>query len=335
MPISSDDTPGRLVAASPSTRKAFDLGRLYAPASSFLLLIGETGTGKTAFARWVHEQGARSGRDFVEATAMEFTDSMARSQLFGHERGAFTDAAQRHRGLFQRAADGTVLLDDLHFLPMALQAALLRVFSSGSFQPLGLDRDLPLLSRVIVGLRDCPDKLMRAGLLLPDLRYRLGHCIVRLAPLSERREEIAPLAQTFLRDCPWQTRASGPAQFAPDVMPALEAAPWPGNLRELRSVIEAAFLHADGGPLLRFDHLPEHVRIAPRFVPYGDVAANERAMDWALWRARNRVDHAARLIGAHRNTVSAHIARRRMKESAHNATDVIVPDDGSSASLGG
>lgn len=299
------------IIGCPATAHALSLAYLYALASNIAVLVGGTGTGKTYLARWMHTMGPRAGHPFVDVTAAEIPESLAQAALFGHEPGAFTGATRRGIGLLEQARDGTLLLDDFHLLPISVQAMLLRALSNRAFRPLGADRDLPLRCRVLVGLRECPDLLMQQGILLPDLRYRLGHCIIRLLPLAERREEIALLAELFLRECPDAIGVPGPVAFAPDVIPALEAAPWPGNVRDLRAAVEAAYVHAQGDELVRFEHLPEHARVAPRFTPHGDRQANARAIEWAMYRAHNRMDLAAELIGTHRNTISAYLSDRR------------------------
>ncbi len=316
------DSPAMPIAASPSSEKALSLARTYAIASCFIVLTGDTGTGKSRLAQWIHDQG-RAGKPFEEVTSAELSDSLAHSDLFGHDKGAFTGSACKRRGLFERAGDGTVLLDDFHLCPLSIQAMLLRTLSSGRFRPLGSERDVPLRCRVIFGLRKSPDQLLAENVLRPDLRYRLGYCEIRLTPLSERREEIGPLAKAFVHEFRL-LNGSGPKALAPDVVPALESAPWPGNVRELRAVVEASCIHAQGDEFLRFDHLPDHVRISPRFRPHGDAALNQRAIEWALWRTDGHTDLAAQLLGVHRNTISAYRARKASESPAHISAPTTV-----------
>jgi two-component system response regulator HydG len=299
------------VVRSATSARAFALAEQYAPAASTLVIVGGTGTGKSHLASWVHAIGPRATHPFVGCSALELSESLAQAQLFGHERGAFTGAISRSAGLFEQAGDGTLLLDDFHLMPVVVQAVLLRALSSGLYRLVQGTRDLRIRCRVIVGLSQHPDVLMQKGTLLADLRYRLGQCVIALAPLAERREEIAPLAEGFLEEARAATGVIGPKALAPDVLPVLEAAPWPGNARELRSAIEAAYLHARGDTLIRFEHLPEYLQVPLKFEPYGDPETNARAIEWALHRTRNRVEKAARLIGAHRNTVSSHLSQRQ------------------------
>jgi two-component system response regulator HydG len=318
------------VARAPAMVRALRLCDLYAPSRTCVVLVGETGTGKSFLARYLHERGDRTDRPFVDVTAAELLDGLDVAQLFGHERGAFTGALVRRQGFFGEAADGTLLLDDLHLLRQSTQAKLLRALSSGWYRPLGAQRDYAVRCRLVVGLKACPDLLVRDGTLLMDLRYRLGHCVIRVPRLEERREEIAELAERFLAGCPEETGVTGPVAFAPEVVAALEAAAWPGNVRDLKATVEAAYLHARGERVVRLEHLPPRVQWVPRFESRGEPERNERAIVWALWRTGNRVGEAARLIGAHRNTVSAHLGRRRMRDCVAGP----VPDERTSLGAG-
>jgi DNA-binding NtrC family response regulator len=309
----STGASARIVRVGSQTSQAYEQARPYVAASGIVILVGPTGAGKTTLARWMHDEGPRCGSPFVAISAMELVESMAYDQLFGHVPGAYTGAVGRGHGVFERARSGTALFDEFHLLPTSVQALLLRALSTGVYLPLGGERDVPILCRVIICTRDCPDEMMERGDLLPDLRYRLGYCIVTVSGLADQRDVIAAFAQTFLESCREVTGVTGPCAFSPDVMPALEAAPWPGNLRELRGVVEAAYLHAVGDTMVRFDHLPPHVRIAPRFKPHGDPSENARVVEWALWRTGNRIDRAAALIGAHRNTISKYLADREAR----------------------
>lgn len=289
---------------SPAVREAVRLARLYAPAHVPLVLVGESGTGKSDLARRIHEWSGRPG-GLTEITVGEFDQHLARDQLFGHARGSFTGAVQRRAGLIIEAGEGTVLLDDCHNMDLVTGAMLLRVLDARRYRPIGFDRDLPVRCRFIFVMREDPDRLVAAGRLLPDFRYRMGRAEVRLPPLDGRREDIAPFASHFLARCPRETGVSGPTSFAPDVLPVLEDAAWPGNLRDLQSVVQVAYLHARDAPAIRYEHLPSNVRDSPRFEARGDPIRNRRVIEWALRHTHGRVGDAAALIGAHRNTVSA------------------------------
>jgi DNA-binding NtrC family response regulator len=201
---------------------AYQLCQLYAPSRTMVVFVGDTGSGKSYLAWQLHLLSPRASEPFVDVTAAELLDGLADSQLFGHVRGAFTDAKERRAGLFEEAGRGTFLLDDLHLLRESLQAKLLRVLTRGVYRPVGAHRDYPVRCRVLVGLRESPEVLMQSGRLLPDLCYRLGHCIITLPRLADRREDIAALAISFLHECPSETGVTGPASIAREAMTALE-----------------------------------------------------------------------------------------------------------------
>lgn len=274
----------------------------YARALTPLILVGATGSGKTTLAELIHAQSHRAG-PFSAHTAGEFERNLEHSQLFGHERGAFTGAVDRRIGALEEAADGTLLLDDFHHLRRSTQTLLLRVLDRGLFRRLGGSRDLALRCRVIIGLTETPDQLVERGALLQELRYRLGYCVIRLPALAERREDIPALAVRFLALCPAQTEVEGPERFSPEVISLLQAALWPGNVRQLEMVVRDAYLRARGSRLIRISHVADLVQLPIRFMRWGDPAANARAVRLALEVARGRVDGAARLLSTSRSTI--------------------------------
>ena len=274
----------------------------YARALTPLILVGATGSGKTTLAELIHAQSLREG-PFAAHTAGEFERNLEHSQLFGHERGAFTGAADRHVGALEESAGGTLLLDDFHHLRRSTQTLLLRVLDRGVFRRLGGSRDLPLLCRVIVGLTDTPDQLVERGTLLIELRYRLGYCVIRLPTLAERREDIPALAARFLTLCPSQTEVEGPEHLAPEVISLLQTALWPGNVRQLEMVVRDAYLRARGSRVVRISHVADLVQLPVRFMRWGDPATNARAVRLALQVARGQVDGAARLLSTSRSTI--------------------------------
>jgi len=302
---------GTVIALSAAMTEVLHRLDRFAKARTPVVLVGETGTGKSFFARVLHDLSGRRGR-FCDVTAGEIHESLAQDQLFGHVRGSFTGAVQRRVGLLADAADGTLLLDDFHLLPRAEQAMLLRALEGGVYRPVGADRDLPMTCRLVVGLQRDLDDLVGDGAMLADLRHRLGHCVVRIPRLEERRGEIAAHARRFLAQCPGDTGVSdGPTQLARDVLPVLEAGTYPGNLRDLRERIRAAYLLGRGSEELRVEHLPESARVCLRFEPRADRAAQLRVVQWALWRTGDHIGKAADLVGAGRNTVSALRAQLR------------------------
>jgi DNA-binding NtrC family response regulator len=294
-----------MVACSSSMIGAIRCARSFAKSGDPIVIVGPTGTGKSRLARQVHLWSGRAGR-LAELSARELCGSLAYDQLFGHERGAFTDAVGRHHGVFAEAGAGTVLLDDAHLLDRQSQMLLLRALDTGAYRPLGTDREVPIGSRLIVGTQRALDDLVADDVLLPDLRYRLGFFEIRLDPLAQRREDIGPLAAAFLKGSVGD-EDDGPAMsITPDVLAVLEAAPWPGNVRELEYVMRYARWMAQeaGARQLEVEHLPAHLRVGLQFDPLSDRATKERLVAWALRRTNGHVGRAAELIHAHRNTVA-------------------------------
>jgi DNA-binding NtrC family response regulator len=215
-------------------------------ASIPVLLLGETGSGKEVVAEWVHGCSKRAGRPFLRINCAGLTEAVVESELFGHERGAFTGATQAHRGLFEAADGGTLLLDELAELPLRTQAKLLRVLEAGEFTRLGSNQTRRVSVRFIAATHRPLPELVASGAFRSDLYYRLNGARLEIPPLRERRQEIVPLAQYFLQRL---VGASGAphARLHPSAEHALLGHHWPGNVRELRNVVEyAAALCTDG-----------------------------------------------------------------------------------------
>src|SRR2546427_6006843 len=274
----------------------------YARARTPLVLVGASGTGKTTLAELIHGASGRSGA-FSAHTAREFDPELERSQLFGHERGAFTGAADRHVGLLEEAAEGTLLVDDVHHLRRSTQTLFLRVLDRWVFRRLGGSRDLPVRCRAIGGFTERPDTLVERKRLLAELRFRLGYSLIRVPPLAERREDIPGLADHFLRGCPETTDAPGPTRLAPGVVSVLQTADWPGNVRQLGMVIREAYLRAQGSPVLRVDHLADLVAWPVQFARRGGARLNAQAVERALDATRGNAEAAATLLHTTRSTV--------------------------------
>ncbi len=305
MPEPRCDPPENLVVLCPAMLDALRAVHSYAPAATPVLLVGETGTGKSCIARLLHDLSGRRG-SFHDISAGELEPNLAADQLFGHAPGAFTGARGRRAGIIADAANGTLLLDDFHLLPRQMQYLLLRPFDRRLYRAVGLDSDAPLSCRLVVGLGEDPDALVARGKMLKDLRYRLEYCMIRLPPLEERREEIALFAGHFLARCREETGVpDGPTEFAPDVLAVLEAGHYPGNLRDLKGRVHAAYLLARGETEIRYEHLPPAAREPLRFDARADRQAKLRLVAWALRRTEGHVGRAAELLHAHRNTVRA------------------------------
>lgn len=236
-------------------RAVFRQIRDLAMVDSIVILEGETGTGKELAARAIHDLSPRKDRPYVAVNCAGLTESLLSSQLFGHRRGAFTGAVADQIGLFEAAAGGTLLLDEVGDIPPSLQAHLLRVLETGEITPVGESRPRKIDVRVIAATHRDLEAEVVAGRFRQDLYYRLRVARIHLPPLRERRDDIPLLISWFLA----QARATGKAQVfevTREAMNLLLAHPWEGNVRELRGVIESALLGVEG-PMLELTDLPK------------------------------------------------------------------------------
>jgi DNA-binding NtrC family response regulator len=240
---------GNLVGIGAAMRDIFATIRLLAPTAVPVLIGGESGTGKELVAREIHRLSTRCNGPFVAINAAAFSDSLIESELFGHEKGAFTGAAQRHAGCFEQAHGGTLFLDEIGEMPMSAQAKLLRVLEDFRVRRLGGHQEIPVDVRVLVATSKAPQLFLRE-----DIYYRLSVFQIALPALRERSEDIPELASTMLEamNTKNSTRVTS---IHPDVMALFCKYPWPGNVRELRNVIERASIVAGTGAILPI-HLP-------------------------------------------------------------------------------
>jgi transcriptional regulator with GAF, ATPase, and Fis domain len=344
-PTSLERSPGAQMTSYPSTqdaesvpissamRSVRSLIAQIAPTCLPILIQGETGSGKEILAESVHKLSARSDRPLIKINCAGLTESVVESELFGHERGAFTGAVQRHAGLFEVADGGTLMLDEVGELPLRTQAKLLRVLETGELVRVGSTSQSRVDVRVIAAThRDLP-RMVELGQMRQDLYFRLNGVTVELPPLRAREDEIIPLALRFLARAAHKSYR-GPLQLTARAKSVLRAYPWPGNIRELRNVMERAAALCPG-PYVDVDQLvlgrstfaapnetslsraayetadPNHIRTALR--DFERVRIVE-----ALAQTRGNQTAAAKLLGVSRRTLcnklSAHgIARPRKR----------------------
>ncbi|HVS01789.1 MAG TPA: sigma-54 dependent transcriptional regulator, partial [Thermoanaerobaculia bacterium] len=274
------------------------------PVSTTVLLLGESGTGKEEAARLLHQLSGRAEGPFVTVNSAAIPLELFESEFFGHRRGAFTGATADRAGRFQVAHGGTLFLDEVNSLPAMAQAKILRVLNDGSFERVGESRPTTVDVRLVCASNaDLVDEVA-AGRFRSDLFYRVNVMTVRIPPLRERPEDIAPLAEHFLRQL--SARFAKPLRgLAPETREALQSYSWPGNVRELRNVIERAILLEKGEVLrpgsLLFPRVPEG---ALGDEPSGDLhlrsnlqRAERRLIEAALARAGGVKRQAAALLG--------------------------------------
>ena len=235
----TDEWRAGIVTRSPAMEDLLRQARLVADSDAAVLITGESGTGKEMLAQAIHRASRRATRPFVAVNCGAIPGELLESELFGHARGAFTGAVQAHKGLFQAADGGTLLLDEIGDMSLPLQVKLLRVLQEGEVRPVGSTQSIPVDVRVISATHRDLDAQRAAGLFREDLFYRLNVVALHLPSLAERREDIPLLATHFLRRLAERYRKAVPA-LAPDALAALVAAPWPGNVRQLLNLLEQA-----------------------------------------------------------------------------------------------
>src|SRR5262245_1569983 len=240
-----------------------------------VLLVGESGTGKELLARALHRNSPRASGPFVAVNCSAIPDALLESELFGHRRGAFTDACENQRGLFQTANHGTLFLDEIGDMPPALQAKLLRVLQEKEVQPLGASAPVSVDVRVVTATHRDLDALVRQGQFRQDLLYRINVVEVWVPPLRDRLEDLAPLTQHLLERLGARLDLPG-CTISPEAMTVLGGYPWPGNVRELENVIERALVLGSGSTI-GLDDLPDRLTRAPSVPVCG--SANCRLSD--------------------------------------------------------
>jgi two-component system response regulator AtoC len=253
-----DGALDNLVAGSESMREIVRMIHRIAPSeASTILLLGESGVGKGIVARALHFAGRAGDKPFTNITCTALPETLLESELFGHEKGAFTDARTLKKGLFELADGGTVFLDEIGDLSPGLQGKLLRVLEDKSFRRVGGTRDIRVSVRIVAATNKDLAEEVRCGRFRSDLYFRLRVIPLEIPPLRERGEDILPLAESFLQHFNREFRKSI-AGFEPEAARRLQAYAWPGNVRELRNAIERAVLLSDGRHLGLRD-LPKEV----------------------------------------------------------------------------
>jgi two-component system, NtrC family, response regulator AtoC len=243
---------------APGKQAVIDQLRRVVPHDTTLLLTGETGTGKTRLARLIHDLSPRRTEPFLVVDCGAISPNLIESEMFGHVQGAFTDADRDRLGKLAAAGCGTLLLDEIDSLPLPLQSKLLRVVDERLFEPVGSEESQPLCARLIAATNRPLDGEVAAGRFRADLYFRINVVGFCLPPLRERRASITPLAHMFLTELTARNRPEV-RSMAPEVLRALQEYDWPGNIRELRNVVERAVALCEG-PILQFRDLPESVR---------------------------------------------------------------------------
>jgi DNA-binding NtrC family response regulator len=239
------------VARAPAMQEVMRLAEAVAPRPTTVLLVGPTGSGKGMLARLIHERSPRAAQPFVQLNCAGLSRELTESELFGHEKGAFTGATARKIGLFEAAGGGTLFLDEVGEMDLAVQAKLLKVLEEKRFRRLGGLAEVAVDARLIAATHVDLGEAVSRGRFRSDLFYRLNVFAIALPPLSERRAEVVPLALRFLREL-----SGVEMTLAPEAVDVLEAYSWPGNVRELRNVMERAVILCADASVVEPEHLP-------------------------------------------------------------------------------
>ncbi|MCC6672417.1 MAG: sigma-54-dependent Fis family transcriptional regulator [Planctomycetes bacterium] len=326
-----------LIAESAAMQEVVHLvRRIAASEATTILILGESGVGKGLIARALHFEGSNWEKPFMHITCTALPETLLESELFGHERGAFTDAKNQKKGLFELADGGTVFLDEIGDISLALQGKLLRFLEDKVFRRVGGTRDIRVNVRIIAATNKDLAREVEAGRFRRDLYFRLKIIPIEIPPLRERTEDILPLANSFVRHFNAELRKSLDGIDAVAAQ-RIRAYPWPGNVRELRNAIERAVLLSDGKRIGEVD-LPVEIRIgtggrkpaqggvangsgveAPFQLPPGGVVLEEVERDLlrqALERAHGNRTRAARLLGINRDRIRYRIQKFHLEDLA-------------------
>ena len=303
--IAQDSVYGELVGKSESIRKIFFLIEQVAPSSASVLITGESGTGKELVARTIHKMSPRREKPFVAINCSAIPESLMESELFGHEKGAFTGAASRRQGCFELADTGTLLLDEIGEMPALLQAKLLRVIEERAVRRLGSRKEIEVDVRLLAATNRQPQQAVSEGTLRSDLLYRLNVFGIHLPSLRERTEDLPLLAQHLVTQL--AEKHNRPARFLSHAaLEALQFHSWPGNVRELRNVIERAIIICSGEQIERHHFAPYPIEQRERLrnedtlsLPVGTPLEEvERQMIMrTLQKTKNNKTRAAELLG--------------------------------------
>jgi two-component system, NtrC family, response regulator AtoC len=301
----------RIVGTSRALQDVLAVARkVSASGATTVLIQGESGTGKDLLAKALHYESARADEAFMEITCTAMPETLLESELFGHERGAFTDAKTQKKGLLELAHGGTIFLDEIGDMTAALQAKLLRVLEERRFRRVGGTKDISVDIRVVAATNKELRAAVEQGVFRKDLYYRLQVVTITIPPLRERREDIPPLTQNFLEHFGREFKKAVP-RVARDAERLLAQHDWPGNVRELRNVIERAMILVESGEIGPGDLPPEMASVTPaaagptRFLlPSGGIVFEDLERDLvrqALDATHGNQTRAARLLGLTRD----------------------------------
>ncbi|MEP6716832.1 MAG: sigma-54 dependent transcriptional regulator [Terriglobia bacterium] len=252
-------TLGELIGSAPRMQEIFTLLQQAAPSKASILISGESGTGKEVVARTLHALSPRKNGPFIAINCAALPETLIESELFGHEKGSFTGATERHAGCFELAQHGTLLLDEIGEMPLLTQAKLLRVLEDSKVRRLGGKAEFEVDVRVLAATNKVPSEAVQGGHLREDVYYRLNVFQVHMPPLRDRKEDIEAISEALISDLnrKHDTHVTGVSE---PVMQVFQHYQWPGNVRELRNVLERSVIVASQGSI-GLAHLPSHLTV--------------------------------------------------------------------------
>lgn len=317
--LASKRSSGRLVGQSPAIQAVYRMIEQVAPARTTVLITGESGTGKELIAEAIHQQGPRAEAPFLTVNSSNLPPDLIESHLFGHSRGAFTGAVSDRTGLFEAAAGGTLFFDEISTLPLSVQSKLLRVLQEKEFLPLGSVRPVRVDVRILAATNENLERLVRDEVFREDLYYRLNVISIHSPPLRERREDIPLLADHFLKEFRGEHTRPG-LRLQPEALKVLMACDWPGNVRQLRNVVERAVLLSSDdeiGPAALGEGIlagrvasSDEIPLPPGRNYHEAVEDFERALiRWALDAAEGVQRRAAEKLGLKPTTLNERMKR--------------------------
>jgi DNA-binding NtrC family response regulator len=309
-----------IIGRSPRMQEVFEAARRVAPTSATVLLGGESGTGKGMLARAIHQSSPRRDGPFVKIACSAIPENLMESELFGYEKGAFTGAAQSHRGKFEQADGGTVFLDEIGDVPLPVQVKLLRVLQEREFERLGGTKTIQVSVRIVAATNGDLRAALEQGSFREDLYYRLNVVPIDLPPLRERREDIPYLVDHFFQKFSADTGNRVKA-ISPGALDKLSAYHWPGNVRELENIIQRAMVMADSETIVPDDIRLDHAvsSLPPGGIPFLPDGMSldsyeQELIREALRRASNNKSQAARLLGLTRNALRYRLSQMGVEE---------------------
>lgn len=334
-PIFDDDVDSEFVGSSKKMRAVFDLIYRLCKVDTTVLIRGENGTGKELVARAIHFNSPRKDGAFVALNCGAIPENLLESELFGHERGAFTGAIERKIGKFQLANNGTIFLDEIGELRPDMQVKLLRVLQERKFVPIGGNREIKTNARILTATNRNLEKMIEEGVFREDLFYRLNVMPIFLPPLRERIEDLQSLVDHFIKNFNKQHHRTIQG-IHPLALDTLKKYNWPGNIRELENVIEHSFI-VENSNVITFESLPENIRTIankPQEVKTGGQITGP--LDFELFKEQAEKDFIISALKANNGRINQTVARanipkntllRKIKKYAINVKEYSGSDD--------